>query len=303
MAARGPDGGGTQVFMYCKRWIKLLLLLPSLAFFCVYVLYPIVYSLAIAFTDKSSFYPGKFVGVTNFVSMASDGHLSIALKNTLIITVLELALILPFSFLLGLFINRDFRGNGIVKLLCFTPYILSPIITTLVWFFVVDPGIGLLNIFLKANHMGSLALKWIGGPTLTPYTVAVIESWKALGFYSVLFLAGLKLIPTELYEAAKIDGASSVQKTRYITLPMLKETLKIVAVYVFINAIQSMQTVYILTNGQPNFKSHNIGTLLYDIFLAERRAGYASAVALLMFLVMMVFSIGFLRITAKRVEA
>jgi raffinose/stachyose/melibiose transport system permease protein len=288
--------------MFCKRWIKLLLLLPSLIFFGVYTFFPIAYSLLIAFQNKPSFKPGRFIGLANFAMMATDAHLATALSNTLIITVLELLLILPLSFLLGLFINMNFRGSNVVKLMTFTPYILSVIITSLVWFFIVDPGIGLLNVFLKANHLEPFAMQWIGGTKLTPYTVAVIESWKALGFYSVLVMAGLKMIPKELYEASTIDGATNSQQTLLITLPMLKETLKIVTVYIFINAIQSMQTVYILTNGQPNYKSHNIGSLLYTIFIVEKKAGYASALALLMFGAMMVFSVGFLKITSKRVE-
>ena len=288
--------------MYCKRWIKLILLFPSLIFFCVYTFYPIIYSLLIAFQHKPSFQVGRFIGLANFASMAKDAHLSVALANTLIITSFELLLILPLSFLLGMFINMDFRGSGVVKLICFTPYILSAIITSLVWFFIVDPGIGLLNGMLKANHLNAFAQQWIGGKRLTPYTVAVIESWKALGFYSVLFMAGLKMIPKELYEAATIDGATGRQKTVYVTIPMLKETLKIVTVYIFINAIQSLQTVQVLTGGGPNYASHNIGTYMYFEFLWDRKAGYASAIALLMFVAMMVVSVGFLKITAKRVE-
>jgi ABC-type sugar transport system permease subunit len=288
--------------MFCKRWVKLLLFAPALVFFSVYTLYPILQSLIIAFQFKPTYTPGHFVGLANFVSMASDQHLGIALKNTSIMLFVEIILILPFSFLLGVFLNTKFRGNGIVKLLVFIPYILSGIITTLVWFFIVDPGVGLLNSFLKANHLAFLAAKWIGGPTLTPYTVGVIECWKALGFYSVLFISGLKMIPAELYEAATIDGASIRQKTVYLTIPMLRETIKIVMVYVVISAVQSMQTVYILTNGQPNYQSHSIGSLLYTIIQSERKAGYGSALALLMFIFMMVFSVGFLKLTSKRVE-
>jgi raffinose/stachyose/melibiose transport system permease protein len=289
------------MFMYCKRWIKFILILPSLIFFSVYTFFPVVYSLLISFQNKPSFGPGRYIGLKNFLMMFRDDHLITALQNTLIMTVIELLLIIPLSFLLGLFINKDFRGNGIVKLLCFTPYILSAIITTLVWFFIVDPGIGVINLFLKAHHLDAFALKWIGGPTLTPYTVGVIESWKALGFYSVLFMAGLKMIPKELYEAATIDGARSSQQTLYITIPMLKETSKIVVIYVFTNAIQSMQTVFILTGGGPNYKSHSIGSYLYTVFINERRAGYASALALLMFIGMMLFYLVFIKATAKRV--
>lgn len=290
------------MFKYCKRWIKLLFFSPALLFFGVYTVYPILYSLIISFQDKPTFNPGRFIGLTNYIHMLSDSNLLKAFTNSAIITIGELILIIPLSFLLGLFLNRKFHGNEIVKLMCFTPYILSAILTTQLWFFVVDPGIGLLNTFLKAVHLDALALQWIGGKVLTPYTVTVIESWKALGFYSVLFMAGLKMIPQELFEASSMDGASSFQNTWFITLPMLKETLKIVAVYITINAIQSLQTVYILTGGGPNYSSHTIASFMYDRLIRAREAGPASAIAFLMFIILMVFSVGLLKITAKRVE-
>lgn len=290
------------MFKYSTRWIKLLLFSPALAFFGLFTMYPICYSLAISFTNKATLKPGRFIGLLNYIKMFADAHLITALSNSAIITVGELILIIPLSFLLGLFINMEFRGSGVVKLLCFTPYILSIILTTLIWFFIVDPGVGIINTFLRSVHLDALALQWIGGRYLTPYTVIVIESWKALGFYSVLFMAGLKMIPREVFEASMMDGASGVQKTFFITLPMLKETLKIVAVYIVLNAIQSLQTVYILTNGGPNYQSHTVATYMYERLTAARSAGYASAIAFLMFVILMGFSVGLLKITAKRVE-
>lgn len=290
------------MFKYSKLWMKLLLLLPSLIFFCVYVLYPVGYSLFLSFQFKPTYQPGHFIGLANFVTMAKDVRLWTALKNTSIIIVLQLALIPALSFLLGLFINQRFLGSTVVKVLVFTPYILSGIVTTLVWFFVVDPRIGLINSFLNFLHIDTTGLLLIGGRTLTPYTVAVIETWKSLGFYSVIIMAGLKMIPAELYDAAMMDGASAVQKVRYITLPMLRETNKIVAVYVFINAVQSLQTVYILTKGGPNFQSHTVGSYLYEVFLSERRAGYASSIAFLMFVLILGVSIIFLQLNARRID-
>lgn len=289
------------MLQFSSRRTKLLLLLPALIFFAVYVLYPVGYSLLTAFQNKPTYKPGTFIGLANFVEMLTDDRLWVALKNTFIIVVLELAMVPVLSFLLGLFINMKFRGNVIVKVLVFTPYILSGIVTTLIWFFIVDPRIGIINGFLNALHVDTSSLLLIGGRDLTPFTVAVIETWKSLGFYSVLFMAGLKMIPAELYDAAAMDGASSVQRVRFISLPMLRETNKLVYVYVFLSAVQSLQTVWILTGGGPNYESNTVGSYLYQVFVAERRAGYASALALVMFGVMMGISIIFLRLNAKRV--
>lgn len=290
------------MFLLSTRRIKLLLFLPALAFFCVYTLYPIAYSLILAFQDKPTFRPGQWVGLQNFVDMASDDHFWTALRNTAVIVVVELLIIPALAFLLGLLINQSFRGSNIVKVLAFTPYILSGIVTTLIWVFIVDPSVGLINGLLNASNVDTTNFMLIGGPTLTPVTVGVIESWKAIGFYAVLFLAGLKMVPMELYDAAAVDGASAIQRVRFITLPMLKETNKIVIVLVFLNAIQSLQTVFILTAGGPNFESHSIGSYIYNVFIAQRKVGYASAMTLFMFVVMLVLSIAFLLRTSRRVE-
>lgn len=290
------------MFVFSSRLAKLFLLLPALAFFCVYTLYPIVYSLILAFQFKPTFRPGRFVGASNFIEMASDDRLWVALRNTGIIVVVQLALIPALGFLLGLLISQSFRGSGLVKVLAFTPYILAGVVTTLVWVFIVDPSIGLINGLLNAINVDTTSLKLIGGTTLTPFTVGVIESWKALGFYSVLFLAGLRMIPADLYDAAAVDGATAVQRIRFITLPMLKETNKVVLVLVFLTAVQSLQTVWILTKGQPNFQSHSIGSYIYAVFIEQRRVGYASSMTLLMFVLMMVLTIAFLVRTARRVE-
>jgi len=290
------------MFALSTRRMKLLLFLPALAFFCVYTLYPIAYSLLLAFQDKPTFRPARFIGLDNFADMTSDDRLWVALRNSAAIVGVELLLIPPLAFLLGLLINQAFRGSTLVKVLAFTPYILAGVVTTLVWVFIVDPGVGLINGLLNSMSVDAGGLQLIGGPTLTPFTVGVIESWKALGFYAVLFLAGLKMIPTDIFDAAAVDGAGVVQRVRFITLPMLRETNKIVIVLVFLNALQSLQTVFILTNGQPNFQSHSIGSYIYNVLIEQRRAGYASSLTLLMFVLMMVLTIAFLVRTARRVE-
>jgi raffinose/stachyose/melibiose transport system permease protein len=287
---------------FSTRRNKLLLLLPALVVFGAYTLYPIAYSLVLAFQFKPTFKPGRFIGLDNFADMAADDRLWTALKNTAIVVVVELAIIPVLAFLLGLLISQSFRGSSIVKVLAFTPYILAGVVATLVWLFIVDPSIGLISGLLNAVGIDTTSWPLIGGATLTPFTVAVIESWKSFGFYAVLFLAGIRMIPMEIFDAAVVDGASSFQRIRHVTLPMLKETNKVVAVLVFLSAVQSLQTVWILTKGGPNFQSHTIGSYIYTVFLEQRRVGYASSITLLIFVLMMVISIAFLTLTARRVE-
>ncbi len=288
---------------FCKRWIKLLFLLPTLFFFTVYTLYPVATTFRTAFQYNMINSQKHYNTLDNFKRMIKDDHALTAIKNSAIIMLSEFILLFPLSFLLGLLLNISFRGSGFVKLITFTPYILSGVLTTLVWYFVVDPGMGILNPFLKAIGLGKLARVWIGGPTLTPYTVSVIDTWKSIGFYAVLIMAGLKMIPRELNEAATIDGASKPQRAWYLTLPLLKETLKICVVYIIINALQTFQTIVILTRGGPNYKSTVLAYYIYDEQWGfDRNFGYGAALSLILFVLIMGLSIGFLTVTRKRVE-
>jgi raffinose/stachyose/melibiose transport system permease protein len=293
--------------VFCKRWIKLLFLLPTLVFFCTWTVFPVYSMFKTSFEYNRLGMGGAFKpkpnGIANYKWVATDPRLPKVFANTLVTTVGDLVILVPFAFLLGLLLNKDFRGNGVMKLISFAPYIISGVLTSLVWFFVIDPRIGVLNAALKQVGLGNLALQWIGGETLTPYTVAVLDSWKAIGFYAVLMLAGLKMIPAELYEAAIIDGASAPRRTWNITIPLLKETFKICIVYVIIGGIQTFQTIYILTSGGPNYKSHEIATFIYFEEWSARDMGRGCALSVVMFVIIMGLSIGFLVATRKRVEA
>jgi ABC-type sugar transport system permease subunit len=292
-----------DMYAFSRRWIILLLLLPTLVFFTVYTLYPVASTFRTAFQYNRINTPKHYATMDNWKLMLKDAHLPNAFKNSLIIMACEFVLLFPLSFLLGMLLNINFRGGGVVKVITFLPYILSGVLTTLIWYFIVDPGMGILNPFLRSIGLGKLAAVWIGGPKLTPYTISVIDSWKAIGFYAVLIMAGLKMIPRELNEAATIDGVSRAQRSWYITFPLLRETLKIAVVYIIISALQTFQTVVILTRGGPNYKSTVLAYYIYDEQWGfDRNFGYGAAISLILFVIIMGLSIGFLTLTRKRVE-
>ncbi len=167
----------------------------------------------------------------------------------------------------------------------------------------MGPGTGILNPFLKSIGLARWTRPWIGGPKLTPYTVSVVDSWKNIGFFAVLIMAGLKMIPRELNEAATIDGVNRPQRSWYITFPLIKETLKICVVYIIIGALQTFQTIVILTRGGPNYKSTVIAFYIYDEQWGyDRNFGYGAAISLILFVAIMGLSIGFLTLTRRRVE-
>lgn len=290
------------MYLFCKRWIKLLLFLPCLVFFCVWTLYPVLTSFQTAFQFSWLLDPHHYYTLDNWVKLATDWRLPIALKNTGIIVACSFILLFPLGVGLGLFLNIKFRGSGVVKLVTFTPVILSGVMTALIWFFIVDPGLGFLNPFLRSIGLGGLARQWIGGKVLTPYTLSVIGAITGVGWYGVVVMSGLKMIPSEVNEAATIDGVTRWQRTRHITLPMLKETLKIVVVYIVIGSLGTFQSVFVLTRGGPDSRSHVLASYIYGMQWGERNMGYGAVLSMILFVLIMGFSIGFLTLTRRRIE-
>ena len=146
--------------------------------------------------------------------------------------ILAFVLLLSLSFLIALLLNNKLKGVDFSKSLIFSPAIIAPIIVGIIWVYILDPNIGIINNVLDAIGASGLKQKWIGGNTLSPYSIAIIYFWQQLGYLVTVFIAGLKMIPGEVLEAVEIDGASFVQKTMYVTIPMMKSTISTVAVLI-----------------------------------------------------------------------
>jgi ABC-type sugar transport systems, permease components len=293
------------MYLFSKWWIKLIFILPVLLVFTAFTFYPILDSFRASVYGQTSFDSMNFVGLDNFREIFQDKDFLRSLFNNFLILVTELVILLPFGLLLGIYLNTAFKGSELVKLLIFTPYILSGIMTGLVWFFVLDPGVGVLNSFLDKIGLHNLALEWIGGTTLTPFSVAVVDSWKSIGFYAVLSMAGIKMLPKDVFEAAIIDGTTPIQKLLFVTLPLLKETMKIITVLVVINALNTFPTVFMLTNGGPSNTSHVMATYIYRlqfVRVGSFEMALSSAMSVVMFVIVLGISIVFLSLTQKRVE-
>jgi raffinose/stachyose/melibiose transport system permease protein len=293
------------MFLFSNVRNKLLLILPTLFFFTLYTFYPLVDSVKKSFYHRPRVHVFDFVGLDNYRSLFADIVFQKALLNTFIIMAGQLILLIPFSLLLGLFINYSFRGNAIVKLISFAPNIISGIMVGLLWSFILDPKLGLFNGFLSSIGLDHLATtKWIGGEHLTPYSVAFVNSWKNVGGFAVLYLAGMKMLPSEIFEAAKIDGASNMQRFYHLTIPLLKETTKICTVITIVKAVNEFEIVYMLTGGGPYDFSQTLPTYMYKIMFGAARSdiGYGSAIATVMFVIIMVLTILYLNITRKRID-
>ena len=276
--------------------------MPAVILFTVFFLAPIFISVYYSFTDFSGIGAAKFIGFKNYQVLLKDKFFFIALKNTFIILIGITITILPLSFIVALLLEKPFRGSGVVQSMIFAPNVIAPILVGLIWLFILDPKMGMINAILRSIGLSDYQQQWIGGKTLTPYSVAFVYLWQVLGFYTTINMAGLRSIPADIYEAAEIVGANYFQRIRKITIPMMKNTIVINTILIITGGFKIFETVKQLTNGGPNHMSDVLVTYMYDTTFTSSRYGYGMAVATVSFVLCLIFSIIYLVNVGKSLE-
>ena len=277
-----------------------LFLLPALILFFIFVLYPILQSLYYSMFNWKGFGPAvDFVGLSNFKKILTDRVFLIALRNGLLIVTFSLLFQLPLSMFLAVMVARDLPGRAFFRTIFFMPYVLSEVITAYIWLFLFnpDPERGFLNAIVTLG--GSEPVLFLGNTNIVLITVFVVLTWKYFGFHMLLYLTGLQNIPTEIEEAARIDGANSIQSFFYITLPLLGSTIRTSVYLSVIGALQVFALVWIMTKGGPVNASEMLATYMYRFSFVRFQLGYGSAVAIYMFLICVTFSLIYQRLTRQ----
>ena len=277
----------------------LLFLLPAVALYLTFVIYPIVQSLRYSLYDWNGIEPlTDFIGLDNFRRAFSDQLFRDAIRHNGVIIVLSLFLQIPFALGLALLLNVRLPGRALLRTMFFAPYILSEVVTAVVWRQILRPD-GLLDHTLTAVGAEGLIHEWLGDPDIVLYSLFFVISWKYFGFHMILILAGLQQIPKELNEAALLDGASSLQRFRYVTLPLLGPTIRVSVFLSIIGALQLFDLVWVTTRGGPIGASSTMATFLYEQF---RRSlfGYASAVSIVIFGLCLVIALAYQRFVMRR---
>jgi raffinose/stachyose/melibiose transport system permease protein len=278
-----------------------LFLLPALVLFLLFVIYPIFQSIYYSFFNWKGFGPAvDFVGLDNFINILSDKVFLLALRNVLFIIVFSLLIQLPLSLALAVLVGRDLPGRVIFRTIFFMPYVLSEVIAAIMWLFLYnpDPERGFINAVLVL-FPGAQAQPWLGNPDTVLLAVFVVLTWKYFGFHMLLYLTGLQNIPTEIEEAGRIDGANSFQNFFYITLPLLGSTIRTSVYLSVLGSIQQFILVWIMTKGGPVNASETLATYMYRFGFVRFQLGYGSAVAIYMFLICLIFSLIYLRLSRQ----
>ncbi|GGN79868.1 sugar ABC transporter permease [Streptomyces albiflavescens] len=261
-----------------------LMIAPALLIYSLYMIYPILYSLYYSFTDYDGVSATTFSGLDNYRHMAADPVFWTSLRNTGVILGIALLLLIPLGFLLAVLLSGRVRGSGALRALVFAPAIVAPILVGLIWIFILDPQIGLVNAFLLAIGVPAHP-QWIGGPTLSPYSIAFVYLWQQIGFVLTIFYAGIRMLPRDVLEAAGLDGATRLQQLRYIQIPMLRETFGIVTALVVTGVFKVFELVFALTGGGPVHLSEVMVSYMYHITFTTQQYGYGMALAVVVFVV------------------
>ena len=274
------------------------MLAPAIIMFSLFVIYPVLYSVGYSFTKFQGFGAPEFIGFDNYVTLAEDAFFWQSLQNTLVILVVSIALLVPASFALALLLRRKIPGGGVLRALVFGPAIIAPILVGLIWVFILDPKIGLLNRIL--SFTGVESVEWIGGDTLTPYAVSLVFIWSSIGFAMTIFYAGLQLLPADVMEASSIDGASGWQQLRFVTIPMMRETFAIVTILMITNVFKIFELVYMLTGGGPVHRSETLVSYMYFITFTNQQYGLGMAIAVIVTVLGAVVAAAYLALSRER---
>lgn len=273
-----------------KMKYKIGLLIPTILVYCIFIILPIGIAVGYSMTKYSGIGKAKFYGLTNYKRLFQDPIFWVSFKNTMIMFVLAFALLLTLSFLIAILLNNRLKAVDFSKALIFSPAIIAPIIVGIIWVYILDPNIGIINNVLDLIGADALKQKWIGGDKLSPYSIAIIYFWQQLGYLVTIFIAGLKMIPGEVLEAVKIDGANEVQKIRYVIIPMMRTTISTVAILIITGVFKIFEIVQQTTGGGPNHLSETLVTYSYSMTFSSGDYGYGMSLATFTFILSLVIT-------------
>ena len=271
--------------------------------FFLFVLMPIAQSAVFSAYEWQGLGPlTDFVGLGNYTRLLNHNVFRQALGHSFIIMGLSLTIQLPLALGLALLVGRgQLHGKRIFRAILFIPFVFSEVITALIWRYVLSPNPGALaNAFFGVVIPNYEPIGFLGERSIVLYAYFVVLTWKYFGFHMILYMAGLQNIPADLEDAARVDGANERQVLRNITLPMLGSTIRLTVFLSVVGSFQQFVLVWVLTEGGPVNASELIATYLYKFGIQRFNLGYGSAVAILLFTITLVFSIGYQRLIMRQ---
>lgn len=267
----------------------------------VFVYFPIMQNFYYSFLKLSSYSENvTFMGLANYKRLFVDPIFYIGLRNNILYAVISIIFQVGIGLVLAMLLESKYVGSlrGFFRSVFFVPCVISIAAVGLLWQFIYNPEVGLLNNFLKTIGLEMLAHPWLGDSKTAIYSIIGMSQWQWTGYIVMLFIVAIQKIPVQLYEAADIDGASGIQKALTITIPQVKEMTLVTSVITVIGSFKVFTEVYTMTLGGPGNSSHVLGTYLYETAFLYDELGYASTIGAIIFIITLATSI--LQITVSK---
>ncbi len=284
-----------------------VLMAPALLLIALFIAYPFVLGVWMSFTDKLVGKPGNFIWFENFHQIFRSSIFWQAAWNTILFTASATVFKATLGMYLALLLNRKFALSRVTRATVLLPFIIPTVLSSLAWLWMFDATFSVFNwmgraawqsqisifgVMLKDNWGYFKGINWLGDPFWAMFSIILVNVWRGVPFFAISFLAGLQTVPTELYDAADIDGCNGWQRFWRITLPLIQPIAVVVTVFSIVVTFADFQLVYVLTRGGPHNSTHLLATYAYQLGMASGNLGQGAAVALFMFPILALVIVG-----------
>lgn len=278
-----------------------LLILPSMLVFILFFILPLLFMGVLSFSSWNLISPEiPWVGFDNYKSILQDPFFHDTLKNTFLYTTVYVVAIVCISVPLGVWLNKNTVIHRIAQAAVFSPHIISLVSVAMIWMFIMDPVNGVLNFLITL--FGSEGVGWLTDPKIALYSLIMVTVWKGVGYYTVIVVAALASIPKDLYEAAELDNANWWRTFSKITVPAIAPTIYFIVIINIINAIQTFETINIMTQGGPVNSTTTIVYYIYEEGFINFDIGSASAAGMILLVILMVLTYFYFRLLGRKVQ-
>lgn len=276
-----------------------LFLLPGCVILGAFIFYPMLQAIWLSLTEYNMIQDAEFIGTENYQNLFQDSLFWKTLMNTFIYLIGVVPALVIIPIFLAVLVNQKIKGIGFFRSAFFIPVVTSLVVAGIAWDWVYKEH-GLLNYALEVVGIITEPIGWLTSTSTALFAVMVVTVWKGLGYYMIIYLAGLQSIPSDLYEAAKIDGANWWQQITRITIPMLMPFILVVSIMSSISAMKVFEEIYIMTGGGPLHSSETLVFYIYTEAFENLNMGYASAAGVILFILTLIFSLINLKVMGKK---
>ncbi|MCR2807933.1 carbohydrate ABC transporter permease [Paenibacillus soyae] len=287
-----------------KQWWRsyaIWFILPAFILYSVFVMVPTFSSVYLSFTSWDGISESiRYIGLDNFKEIWESPRVHNALKNTIIVAIALVLLENAVALLLAILVDQVRWLRNFFRSIFYFPVLMSGIIMGFIWMIILNYNFGVVNQLLDMLGLGVLKADWLGDPDFALLSIILSTVWKASGYYMIIYLAGLQGIPQELLEAASIDGAGKWKQFRHVTFPLLAGATTVCVMLSMIGSLKLFDQIAVMTNGGPGFATETLTYIIYKVAFGEGRQGFGTALAIVLFILILIISLIQIRLLRKR---